>query len=506
MNIITKRPILSGIILIIIIVITGISIFGGGTTELQTLTIHRTDFVNEISVSGKVVAAQNAELGFDQSGRVSALYAKVGDVVKMGTTIATIENGTIRADIAQKEATLEKERAKLIALQAGTRTEELAVYEQKYIDASSALVIAMRNAYVQTEGAILTKSDTAFTNANTVNPTIVIRTQSDPEKRKIEHERLIINEKLGKWKDALSSLTPSSSSDAIKAVRIIGNDAMSATKIFLDNLASIVGNLATSNSGLTQSSIETYRSNINTAGQLAGTAASTEQEAYGAWTSAFNSLTLQRSGTRSEDVSAQAAQVKSAEADVTSVQAQLRKTLVVAPFDGIVTKIDLKIGEISSPNTSEISLMSAGTFEIESYIPEVNIARVKIQDQANITLDAYGSTVSFAASIISIDPAETLKDGVSTYKTRLRFTENDPRIKSGMTANIRITTERKSNAISVPRSIVTEKDGRHFLQVKAGDVITDVEVTIGDAAGFGQVEILSGLNEGDVVVLPSVTP
>ncbi len=508
MNIITtikKKPILSGIILLIIIVIIGMIIFSGNSSNQETLTVQRSEFVSEVSASGKVVPAQSAELGFDQSGRVAGIYAKVGDTVTTGSIIANIENASVRADIAQKQANLEKEQAKLASIQKGTRPEEIVIYEQKYTDASSALVIAMRNAYLKTEDSVLNDIDTLFTNGNSVNPTININTQSDNEKRAVESNRLILGEKLRGWRLELNGLPSKSNADEIRKVRLTGNDAVSLAKNLIDKLTVITGNMAPGNSGISQSSIDAYRSTVNTAGQQITTAASTEQDSYATWSSANNSLLLEKSGSTLEDIAAQAAQVKSAEADLTNARAQLNKTLISAPFNGIVTKVDLKIGEIASPSASEISMMSIGAFEVESYIPEINIARIKLNNPAVITLDAYGSSSIFNASIISIDPAETLRDGVSTYKIRLRFSENDERIKSGMTANIRITSEKKANVITIPQSVIIERDGKKFVQIKTSNLINEVEITTGSSTGLGKIEIVTGLSDGDVIVAPPLT-
>lgn len=502
---IKKKPIVFGVALIIIIIIIGLLIFNRNSSDQETMTIHRSDFISEVSASGKVVASQSAELGFDQSGRVAGIYLKVGDTVTTGSIIANIENASVRADIVQKQAVLEKEQANLASLQRGTRPEELAIYEQKYADASSALVIAMRNSYLKIEDSILSDVDTLFSNGNSVNPTINITTQSDSEKRAVESNRLILGEKLKSWRLALNVLPSKPSAEEIRKIRTIGSDATLLAKNLIDKLTVITGNMAPGNSGISQAYIDTYRSTVNTAGQQITTAASTEQDSYSAWSSADNSLLLEKSGSTSEDIAAQTAQVKSAEANLISARAQLSKTLITAPFDGVITKIDLKIGEIASPNTSEISVMSAGTFEVESYIPEINIARIKLNNPAIITLDAYGSNIIFPASIISIDPAETLRDGVSTYKIRLRFSENDPRIKSGMTANIRITSENKPNAIVIPQSVITERDGKKFVQVKTNSVIGDVEITTGSSTGLGQIEIVSGLDEGDIIIVPPLT-
>ncbi|MBP6858831.1 MAG: efflux RND transporter periplasmic adaptor subunit [Candidatus Pacebacteria bacterium] len=497
-----QRPLLFGGIGLAIIIVLGVIALGGGDAAEETMIVRRGQFLNEVSASGKVIAAQSSNLGFDQSGRVSGIYAKVGDSVKTGATLASIENGAVRADITQKQAALAREQAKLAALRRGTRTEQLVITEQKYTDASSALVIALRDAYLKTEDAILSDIDTLFNNGGSVNPDIDIRTEDQKEERSIGADRFVVTEKLFKWKDALAPLTTLSDAPRISSARSVGIDALTTTQQFIARMSVIANNITTGNSGLSVSEIDSIRSTINTAGQSVSAAASAEQTAYASWTIASNNLSLEKSGSAVEDITAQEAQVKAAEADLANAQAQLRKTLVIAPFDGIVTKMDVKIGEISSPTVSDIAMIGVGLFEIESFIPEVSIARLSVGNPASITLDAYGSDVSFDATVIAVDPAETVRDGVSTYKTTLRFADADPRIKPGMTANIRITAESKSDVITVPKSVITDTNGTKTVRIKVGDSIEEVIVSTGSMTALGQIEIISGLSEGDVIILP----
>ena len=118
-----------------------------------------------------------------------------------------------------------------------------------------------------------------------------------------------------------------------------------------------------------------------------------------------------------------------------------------------------------------------------------------------VLLDAYGADVVFPGTVVSIDPGETMRDGISTYRAVLAFTEQDSRIKSGMTANITITTERKSDVISVPQGVVTNRNGIKYVSLKKGDSLEEREVTTGMVSSLGYVEIISGLSRGDEVVL-----
>ena len=134
-------------------------------------------------------------------------------------------------------------------------------------------------------------------------------------------------------------------------------------------------------------------------------------------------------------------------------------------------------------------------------MPEINISYLKVGNEASVTLDAYGETVPFAASVVSIDPAETIRDGVSTYRAIIRFALQDTRIKQGMTANVIVTTEKRDGVISIPQGVITEREGKKYVSIKEGDKTVEREVTVGSISSFGSAEILTGLQEGDVVVL-----
>ena len=209
---------------------------------------------------------------------------------------------------------------------------------------------------------------------------------------------------------------------------------------------------------------------------------------------AESALTLKQESARPEDVS-------SAYGSLLIAKGNYDDKFIYAPFDGVITKMDAKVGEIASPNISLITMMGAGTFQIESYVPEVNIAKIKLGYDASVTLDAYGSNVFFNAKVVEMDPAETIRDGVSTYKIKLQFKDKDDRIKSGMTANVSIITFTKPNVIVLPGGVVYEKNGKKFVQTKVEKNINTVEITTGEVSSLGQVEVISGVKEGDQVIL-----
>lgn len=485
--------------------------FFRGGAPAETLVVRRGDFIEQVSVSGTVVAAQNVDLGFSGGGRVSRVYARVGGAISQGVVIAEVENSDLRANLLQKQAALEVQEAKLAALASGTRPEEIAVVEAAVENdrltlnqANQGVVNAIQDAYAKSDDAIHNKVDQFIGNPRSTNPQLTFEVSDVQLKASLISGRISIEQILKDWQNQNAGL---SAYGDINAAGAAAKSELAAVSMLLAN-ASAVLNRAISNASVSQSTISGYiadvataRTNVNSATTALNTAQTTRASATATLAKDEKTLALDRAGSTPEDIAAEVAQVKSAKADIESARAQLAKTIVVAPFSGTITKMDAKVGAIVSANTSQISMISNGTYRIESFVPEINIARLHVGDPATTTLDAYGASVPFGARVVSIDPAETVRDGVSTYKTVLEFLSSDPRIRSGMTANVVITTVRKEDVIGIPQSVIVEKSGKKFVPVQNDDATTEVEVTTGSISSLGNIEILSGLNEGDIVVL-----
>lgn len=496
-------------VLVVLLVVAGI-LTSNGNREEELLTVTRGAFVQEVSVSGKVIAAQDVDLGFSQGGRVASVYVKVGQNVRAGTTLAELDNGDLRASVLQKQAALERERSSLALLKEGTRSEEVEVARSEVSRDETALsqkrnelVDAIKDAFSTSDDAVRNTLDQFMGDSPRIDPQIEFIVSDVQLETKVESARLALERALTIWQKNVEGLAadaalPSAVSEAqynLTQVSLLLTDANAAL-----NKAVPTGTNTQAVIDGYESDVAKARSAVNAAASALTSAITAEKNASSALETSRKNLSLKEAGSRGGDIVAQEADVKAAEADLATARAQLGKTIMRAPFTGVVTKMDLKVGSIASANVSDVSMISAGTFQVESFVPEVNIALLELQDPATVTLDAYGESVVFVARVISIDPAETMRDGVSTYKTILQFDAQDERVKSGMTANVVIKTDERDGVISVPQGIVFER-GKKFVRVIVGKEIEEREVQTGAVSNLGNIEILSGLSEGDLVVL-----
>ena len=467
--------------------------------------------VQEVSVTGKVKAAESADLSFEKSGRVSAIYTKVGDVVAENKLLLELDASDIEAQLDEAEANLRVQESKLRELVMGTRPEELSIYTGKLFNAKVAFGDAQKNmvnvindAYTKSDDAVRNKADQFFTNPRSASPQLTFSGADYLVEVDLKFQRLSMEAMLMAWKSSLLGLT-SGSNFSVFVIEAQKN--LSQTKLFLEKSAIALASAQT-NSSISQSTIDGWRAGVSTARsniELATSNLSGANEKLNTSDSnvriAENELDLKEAGATSEQIAAQEAQVEQAAASAEVYRVQIQKTLLYAPIGGTVTRQDAKIGEIVSAQTPLVSIINTSLFEIEAYIPEVDIAKVKIGDMARVTLDAYGNDVFFNAEMAAVDPAETIIEGVPTYKTTLHFLKPDVRVKSGMTANVDILTAKKEKVLLIPIRALIRRGSEHFVNVFGADgKLKERDVQPGLRGSDGNIEILAGLKEGELVV------
>ncbi|MDD5710722.1 MAG: efflux RND transporter periplasmic adaptor subunit [Candidatus Colwellbacteria bacterium] len=455
----------------------------------------RKDVVSIVDVTGRVKPSERVDIALERSGKVARIYTAVGDDVQRGDLILSAAGADLYASLASAQSDLEIERLELEA-----------ILKTSAIDLSSAeedLIDAMGNAYFKADDAVKNEAEQLFYGPADsksfgaivdTGGTEIIFGADVSDASSLRTQRKFIFKDLEAWQSYLqdpAGLDIEEAADNVEGYLI-------SVQSFLSDIAAIIN--AYYATSVSNTIVAGYRSDI----AAARTAISTALTAFRTAKQAYLTVEAGSSNSSSEqlqDVLLQEQRVKSAEAQVNAVYAEIERSSIRAPFSGVVTRIDTEVGEMLSAGSAVVSVMSASQFEIETFIPEADIASVALNNKAEITLDAYDSDTIFGAYVSFIDPAETMVEGVATYKVLLSFETEDERIRSGMTANVDIITNTSSGALSVPQRAVIEKDGKRYVRVVRGDKTEEVEVQTGLKGFDGDTEILEGLNEGDQIVV-----
>ncbi len=510
-----KKPIFF-IPLIAVLTIALVSIYfvsNSKKTLGNTLKIERTNLSQEISISGKTKPAESVNMAFEKSGRISRIYVDVGKQVKTGQILAALENSELAAQVAEAEANTKVEEAKLRELRQGTRPEEIQVQETKTASLKISLGTSKKNlidkiqdAYTKSDDAVRNRVDQFFKDPTSANPQLTFLVSVPQTENSIKSGRITVESSLNAWKNNLGNLATESDLGFYLNESF---DKLNKLKNFLDVVSSAVNEaeLKTDGSALLQSTVDTWkadvstgRTNVNSAISNLTAADEKLNQTEADLKLAESELALKKAGAVEEQIIAQEAMVQKSKANADYYRSQLSKTIVRSPIDGVVTKKDAEAGEIIAANTSVVSVISEHKFEIETNIPEADVSKILAGAETQITLDAYGDEVVFKAKVIAVDPAETITDGVATYKTKLQFLNEDERIKSGMTANLNIATANFQNVIAVPQSALILKNGKKYVRLLKNGKVREVEIKTGAKGADSRIEVTEGLSEGDIIL------
>lgn len=159
------------------------------------------------------------------------------------------------------------------------------------------------------------------------------------------------------------------------------------------------------------------------------------------------------------------------------------------------------VGSSVSTSTAVAEIASTDKLEVLSNIPARFISRVRLGEKAIITFDAYEGE-SFAATVSEVSPV--LNPTTRTMEVKLSFDEKNDKIKSGMYAHIKLITGTVQNAAVIPSKALVQINGESFVytvmqvagQARAHKTAVQVGLTVD-----GMAEIVSGLREGDEVVV-----
>lgn len=527
-----KSPILYIAIAFVIAFGFRMSLQSGSTTNYETANAQKGELIQTVSATGNVKAAENVNLAFENGGKINRAYVKVNDKVKRGQILASTDNADLLAQLRQYEAARDSQQATLDQYKSGTRPEEIAIAETTAANArislqnvrdkaASDLINVYKNtkdilqdAYSKSDDALNNQLSAIFTSDNSNAPMLSFDVTEPQAKSDAEWQRYLATLALAKLLTTVSN--PATEQASLDSA--LSDAALQLDTIRLAVIRSITA--VDSSAGLSATTIATYKTSANTGRANMNTAVTNvnqQQQSIAAQkitnqnnisaaentlTAAEDNLKLKQAGYTAEQIAAQRAAVNQADANIAYQQARIAKTLLVAPFNGTITRQDAKVGQIVAPGATLIELISESNYEIEAYIAEVDIATIKLNDTADVTLDAYGQDKHFKASVIKIDPAETVIEGLPTYKITLMFSEQYPDIKSGLTANLDILTNKKENAINIPQRGVLIRDGQKYARVLNADgTIKEITVTTGLRGANGNIEILTGVNEGDKIII-----
>jgi len=414
--------------------------------DLEKFVVKRDTIAATVSATGSIAPEAEVTLTFELGGKVEEIFVEKGQMVKAGDPLAELETASLELQVAQTQATLALNEAKLQQAMKEASAEDIAAAEA---DLASA------------------KANYEKVKAGPTEEELIVA-KADMEKAAIALQEAQAEYDQVAWMPGVSALPQSAA--------------------------------------LQQASIDYERAKADYQ-QVAQPP--TESELKSAWAQvvqAQTQLDKLRKNPEPEDVAIAQAQVDQAQAQLEEAQLTLKKAVITAPFDGVVASLGAEVSEWVSSSTPMVVLVDISSFHIDVEVDEIDISQIAVGQEVLITLDALPDE-EIAGHVEAIAPTASVGDGVVSYVVTVVIEPTDALLRPGMSANTTITTARNENALIVPNRYIQidRENGKMYVERLEEDGLTSrVEIETGMRSEFDS-EVVAGLEEGDTLVLRSLS-
>jgi HlyD family secretion protein len=515
----------------------------------NTAPVQRTSITSGVSAAGSLASVTQQNLGFTKGGQLTAVDVKVGDRVTAGQVLATIDPFAAQQALDQARGQLTTQQATLNKV-----TDSPAVSNaQATLDQAEKILQRTKDQ----ADAVQQADETAIDNAR--------RQLSQAKKAQDTAEDQLKADQAACGSSSSSSLSSSGSSGAspTNATKAPSSSASSAVAamVSMPSITSMTSSTSSTSATASaacakvpsdQASVSQAKAAVVTAQNAVDSAKKQKDvdeengrlavaNAQQGVVTAQNALN-QASSDRPNDINAQSGQVSAAQAAVDQAQRDLDDTTLRAPVDGTVSAVNGTVGEFVAASSgtsalapgSDAAIPGAGNgtgaaspaaaqgvasptrpgglqflvldnvdeFQIVASYSETDAAQIAAGQKVRLTFDAVPDAEA-TGSVLSVSPTATAISGVVSYYVTVVLPKGDPRLKSGMSAQAEVLTKEIPGVLAVPSAAVHTQNGMSVVTVlDPNGTQRTVNVQTG-ATGDGKTQILSGVTEGQQVVLPA---
>jgi len=188
---------------------------------------------------------------------------------------------------------------------------------------------------------------------------------------------------------------------------------------------------------------------------------------------------------------------------------QQSSSVITAPISGVIGNLTVAPG-LTITGTTPASSTEVGTIIVPQghtqatvNLSEVDVTKVKSGQKVTLVLDAF-TDKTFTGKVLVVNTNGKVSSGVNTYPTTIIFDTSENNIYPNMAVSVKIITNIVDNAILVPSSAVQTLSGQSSVKIMRNGQPVSVSVEVG-SSNDTQTQIISGINEGDIVVTGIVT-
>lgn len=462
------------------------------STQYRLATATLGTVTQTIALSGNLTPVGETDLDFGAAGRVQTVSVQVGQAVKSGDVLAALDTTSLQGALTQAQANLQSAQARLSLDRAGPTAQSLA---QSQASVNSAQV-GLQNA------------QTSLTDTQALNQQSITQAQSAvaAAQNTVNADQAVLNADTAKQQsDKNQQSTDCASSPPTQQCQQDNQQvATDNQKVASDQqtLTRDQGSLDSAQNALTSAQAKAQQSLDQAQGQV-NSAQVQLQNAQAA-------LAALQQGTTSQQIQMDQSQVSIAQVNVDTAQRSLNQATLTAPVDGAVAQVNITTGQTvtsgnasssassSSSTTHAIVILTPGAFAVTGTVSDAQINQLAIGQRARVI--AAGSSQGVTGKVTAVAAQATVSSGVATFAVTVTLDQANPSLHAGMSASVAVIVNQVVQVLTVPTSAVS--NGTVQVMVNGQPQTRSVVTGASDAL---RTQITSGLNEGDTVVLATVS-
>ncbi len=416
-------------------------------SSLQTVAAERGELTASVGATGIVQANQSAVIAWQTTGRVEAVAVNEGDQVTGGQILASLDPASLGQNVILAQAELAEAQKALENLEASDLALEQA--RQAIREAEAAII--------QAEAALAVYREPQYDNDLENAEEKVEDTQEALERANQDLEAYSDRDPDDQLRQYFEDRQDKAQRDYDQAVRELNDLRLQPEQA--------------------QTNLDVARAQL----------AQAERD--------YEEL---QSGPDGRDVAALEARISAAEATLGLADLE-------APFDGTITTVESRPGDLVSAGSNAFRLDDLSRLLVKVQISEVDINRVQEGQEASLTFDAIPGK-SYRGRVIEISRVGSDVQGVVEFTVTVELLNPDEAVLPGMTAAVNIVVNQLEDVLLVPNRAVRVVDGQRVVYVLRNNLPSPVEIELGASSETSSQVVDGELQEGDPIILnPPVT-
>ena len=430
-----------------------------GQTQYQTAKVEKGNLVVTVQGSGTIQARKQLNLAFGVAGRVKSVSIQAGDAIKEGQDLIALDTSDLEANLAKAKLNVATAKVQLKKVQTGSTEAEVAAAQAQVKSAEENLARVKAGP---------TAADLASARAAVATAQQALKTLTDgPTADDLQQAKMRVDQ-------AKNSLWASQSSrDATKGNPNAGGAQKNSAEAGVLNAELNVQLAEMELQQLQQpakaAEIQDARAKVAQAQEAltkleASPTAADVAAAEAQLAQAKASLDNVTEGATQDDIDIAQAQVDLAQVAVAQAEKDLTDAVLRAPYDAMVLTVDVSLGDWASDTQVVAVIADMSSLELEAPLSEIDVVRVEQGQQAMVEVSALTDS-RLPAHVERVAPAASISQGVANYMATIALDKTDPKVRSGMSANVTIIADRREGVLLAPNRAVRTRGADRVVAV-----------------------------------------